>query len=123
LKAALADHVPAMLGYVRVANASLQQPGLSETSRTAIEKEIVSWVGKAADRGNGEALRVRALWRANGQAGFTADKGMAWLELERAAEAGDWPAMRLLAQAAHAGEWGRKISRSWRTGLSAPGRG
>lgn len=116
LKAALADHVPAMLGYVRVANASLQQPGLSETSRTAIEKEIVSWVGKAADRGNGEALRVRALWRANGQAGFTADKGMAWLELERAAEAGDWPAMRLLAQAAHAGEWGRqdfKVVENW----------
>jgi hypothetical protein len=108
LKAALADHVPSMLGYVRVANANLQQPGLSETSRAAIEKGIIQWVNKAADLGNGEALRVRAGWRANGQAGLTADRGLAWLELERAAEAGDWLAMRMLAQAAHAGEWGRQ---------------
>ncbi|MCW5550396.1 MAG: sel1 repeat family protein, partial [Opitutaceae bacterium] len=116
LKAALADHVPAMLGYVRVANASLQQPGVSETTRAAVEKGIVQWVNKAADLGNGEALRVRAQWRANGQAGLTADRGLAWLELERAAEAGDWPAMRLLAQAAHAGEWGRqdfKVVENW----------
>lgn len=108
LKAALADHVPSMLGYVRVANASLQQPGVSEAARAAVEKGIVQWVNKAADLGNGEALRVRAGWRATGQAGLTADRGLAWLELERAAEAGDWPAMRLLAQAAHAGEWGRQ---------------
>jgi len=108
LKAALADHVPSMLGYVRVANANLQQPGVSDATRAAIEKDIVKWVNKAADLGNGEALRVRAGWRANGQAGLTADRGLAWLELERAAEAGDWPAMRMLAQAAHAGEWGRQ---------------
>ena len=97
-----------MLGYVRVANASLQQPGVSEAARAAVEKGIVQWVNTAADLGNGEALRVRAGWRANGQAGLTADRGLAWLELERAAEAGDWPAMRMLAQAAHAGEWGRQ---------------
>lgn len=108
MKAALADHVPSMLGYVRVAHANLQQPGLSEASRAAIEKGIIQWVNKAADLGNGEALRVRAGWRANGQGGLTADRGLAWLELERAAEAGDWPAMRMLAQAAHAGEWGRQ---------------
>lgn len=116
LKAALADHVPAMLGYVRVANASLQQPGVSDATRAAVEKGIVQWVDKAADLGNGEALRVRAQWRANGQAGLTADRGLAWLELERAAEAGDWPAMRMLAQAAHAGEWGRqdfKVVENW----------
>jgi len=116
LKAALADHVPAMLGYVRVANASLQQPGVSEATRAAVEKEIVHWVNQAADRGSGEALRVRAGWRASGQAGLTADRGLAWLELERAAEAGDWPAMRMLAQAAHAGEWGRqdfKVVENW----------
>lgn len=116
LKAALADHVPAMLGYVRVANASLQQPGVSDDTRAAVEEEIVQWVNKAADLGNGEALRVRAQWRANGQAGLTADRGLAWLELERAAEAGDWPAMRMLAQAAHAGEWGRqdfKVVENW----------
>jgi hypothetical protein len=108
LKAALADHVPSMLGYVRVAGVSLQQDGLNDTSRAAIEKEIVKWVNKAADLGNGEALRVRAGWRANGQAGLTANPGLAWLELEQAAEAGDWPAMRMLALAAHNGEWGRQ---------------
>lgn len=105
MKAALADHVPAMLGYARVANARLQDPDLSETTREATEKGMIKWVNKAADLGNGEALRVRALWRANGQAGLTADRGRAWTELESAVEAGDLVAARLLIQAAQAGEW------------------
>ncbi len=106
VRAAEANYVPAMLGAVRVANASLQHLKLDASQRAAVENEIVRWVSEAANHGNGEALRVRAGWKANGQAGFERDVGLAMLDLEQAGVSGDVPAMRMLAQAARAGEWG-----------------
>ncbi len=106
VKAAEADYVPAMLGAVRIANASLQHLKLDASQRRAVENEIIRWVGQAANLGNGEALRVRAGWKVNGLAGFERNLGLAMLDLEKAADSGDVPAMRMLAQAAHAGEWG-----------------
>ncbi len=106
VRAAEADYVPAMLGAVRIANASLQHLKLDASQRTVVENEIIRWVSAAANLGNGEALRVRAGWKLNGQAGFERNLGLAMLDLEKAAESGDVPSMRILAQAAHAGEWG-----------------
>ena len=106
LRAAQAGYLPAMIGYVRVANASLQQGGLDASERTALERGIVQWVGRAADLGHAESLRVRAGWRLQGQAGLARDVRRALAELEQAAASGDWPSMRLLADAARSGAGG-----------------
>lgn len=96
-QAADAGHAPAMMGLVRVHIATLQhRPQITPEARAEYEKEIIELVGRAAEKNFPEAIRFRAEWYLNGQAGFPKDVAKGIAEYKRAAEMGDWPAMRLL---------------------------
>jgi|GEM_PF-5258898 len=114
-RASDSDHVPATLALVRLLNAHLevlveQDEGDDDHGRRR-QKELVDEIKQrvlqAARLGSGEAMRVHALWIAQGEMGGDAQANavLALIKLEAAAEAGDLIAMRLLIRAAQAGEW------------------
>lgn len=114
-RASDSDHVAATLALVRLLIERSQ--GLADQAESGDEyarnrqmelmEEIKQRVLQAARLGSGEALRIHALWIAQGQMGGEppANAALALAKLQEAAAAGDLVAVRLLIRAAQAGEW------------------
>ncbi len=114
-RASDADHVLATMALVRLLNEQrleLEEKGDSTNDQAVrryeeLVKEIQERILRAARLGNGEAMRIHALWIGQGQMGGDTQSNavLALVKLEESAEAGDLIAMRLLIRAAQAGEW------------------
>ncbi|MCC6414329.1 MAG: sel1 repeat family protein [Opitutaceae bacterium] len=114
-RASNADHVLATMALVRLLNEQrlelAEKPDSGDGYAVRRLKELIAEIQerilRAARLGNGEALRIHALWIAQGQMGgdAQANGALALMKLQEAAEPGDLIAMRLLIRAAQAGEW------------------
>ncbi len=96
--------VPAYVALARVKLAQIGQGGMNAETVAETEREVVELIGQAVERGSPEAMRIRAEWYANGQGGLAQDYAQAVAWYTKAAEAGDWPSMRILGVAYFRGE-------------------